>query len=165
MFNKELVKEAHRLAKEIKREYPEVNYSFQFGLNMKYLLSEIKGVEKVMIVLLGSEKQIAWGNDIKEVIGNVLEEALSMELADKKIYNRQKEVTRRFADMFYQEISAAKLIELFQDTFKKSDKDDKAFIAFRLRDHMDNIGQYFGLDEKEIRAVKGLLQKYNIKEM
>jgi len=47
-FNGELVREAHKLTREIRAEYPEVDYRFQFGLNLRYLLSEIKGVEKKM---------------------------------------------------------------------------------------------------------------------
>lgn len=65
-FNGELVREAHRLTRGIKAEYPEVTYSFQFGLNMKYLLSNIKGVEKIMVELKGSEKQIKWAEDIRK---------------------------------------------------------------------------------------------------
>lgn len=57
MFDKELVKEAHRLAREIKTEYPEVNYSFQFGICIKYLLSN-KEVEKVLIKTMSSNYEL-----------------------------------------------------------------------------------------------------------
>jgi hypothetical protein len=65
MFNKNLAKEAHRMAKEIKGEYPEVNYKFQFGLNVKYLLSKVEEVENTMAELMGSPKQIAWAEKIR----------------------------------------------------------------------------------------------------
>lgn len=35
-----LMKEAHRLTKEIKKEFPEVDYKFQLGICMSYLLNE-----------------------------------------------------------------------------------------------------------------------------
>ncbi len=65
MFNKKLASDAHKMAKEIKREYPEVDYKFQFGLDVKYLLSKIEEVENIMVELVGSEKQIAWAEKIR----------------------------------------------------------------------------------------------------
>lgn len=49
MSNKELFKKAHEMAKEIKKEFPEVNYMFQFSLCLSYLRENIKEVieEKV----------------------------------------------------------------------------------------------------------------------
>jgi hypothetical protein len=44
---KELMKKAHQMTKEIKREYPDVNYKFQLGLCLSFLAS--KGVEEDMI--------------------------------------------------------------------------------------------------------------------
>jgi hypothetical protein len=39
-FSKEVVKKAHAMAREIKKEYVEVDYKTQFGLCVSYLLSE-----------------------------------------------------------------------------------------------------------------------------
>ncbi|WP_039242693.1 hypothetical protein [Clostridium botulinum] len=39
-FNREVIKKAHEMAREIKKEYPEVDYKTQFGLCLSYLLSE-----------------------------------------------------------------------------------------------------------------------------
>ncbi|CAB1242831.1 hypothetical protein CLOSBL3_10570 [Clostridiaceae bacterium BL-3] len=47
MFSKKLVRKAHEETKKMKKEFPEVNYSFQFGLEMKYLLSEKEEENKV----------------------------------------------------------------------------------------------------------------------
>lgn len=41
---KNLLKEAHKMTKEIKREYPEVDYKFQLGLCLSFLYK--KGVDK-----------------------------------------------------------------------------------------------------------------------
>lgn len=62
-FNKELIIKAHKLTKEIKAEYKDVDYKFQFGLVIKYLLSENKEESKI-VELKGSEKQIKWAKDI-----------------------------------------------------------------------------------------------------
>lgn len=43
---KELMKKAHEMTKEIKKEFPEVDYKFQLGLCMSYLLNEKK--EEIM---------------------------------------------------------------------------------------------------------------------
>ena len=40
MTKKELMIKAHKMTKEIKREYPEVDYKFQLGLCLAYLQSE-----------------------------------------------------------------------------------------------------------------------------
>lgn len=48
MSNKELFVKAHKMAKEIKGEYPEVNYMFQFSLCLSYLKEEAKE-EKAII--------------------------------------------------------------------------------------------------------------------
>lgn len=56
-----IMREAHKMAKEIKNEYPEVDYKFQLGLCISYLLNErveekmelkeLKGTEKLERVL------------------------------------------------------------------------------------------------------------------
>ncbi|HHD2753310.1 TPA: hypothetical protein ACOTG0_002119 [Clostridium perfringens] len=58
-----VMKEAHKMAKEIKAEFPEVDYKTQLGLCMSYLLNE-KG-ESEMVELQGTEKQVKWANDIR----------------------------------------------------------------------------------------------------
>lgn len=37
-MTKNIMKEAHKMTKEMKAQYPEINYSFQLGLNIQYLL-------------------------------------------------------------------------------------------------------------------------------
>lgn len=65
-FNGELVRKAHKETKKMKKEFPNINYQFQFGLEMKYLLSNIKEVENIMVELKGSKKQVAWAKKIYE---------------------------------------------------------------------------------------------------
>lgn len=40
MTKKELMKKAHEMTKEIKAQYPEVDYRFQFGLCLSFLMNE-----------------------------------------------------------------------------------------------------------------------------
>lgn len=61
---KELFVKAHKMAKEIKAQYPEVDYKLQFSLCLAYL----REGENEMVELQGSEKQIAWAKEIKEEI-------------------------------------------------------------------------------------------------
>lgn len=57
-----LMKEAHKLAKEIKAEYPNVDYKAQLGICISYLSKE---GEKNMVELKGSEKQVKWASEIR----------------------------------------------------------------------------------------------------
>lgn len=63
---KNLFKEAHKLTKEIKAEYPDVDYKAQFGICLSYLQKK-KGEIK-LVELKGSEKQIKWAEDIRKQI-------------------------------------------------------------------------------------------------
>ena len=57
-----LMKEAHKLTKEIKAKYPTVDYKTQLGICISYLL---EGVNK-MVELKGTEKQVKWAEDIRK---------------------------------------------------------------------------------------------------
>ena len=60
---KDLMKRAHELTKEIKKEYPEINYQVQLGICISYLSNK---EEVEMVELEGTEKQIAWAKKIRE---------------------------------------------------------------------------------------------------
>lgn len=67
MLNSKLIKDAHKMTKEIKAQYPTVTYSFQLGLCVSYLLKGVKMVEVTMAAITqGSEKQIAWAEKIRD---------------------------------------------------------------------------------------------------
>lgn len=97
MLNSKIVKEAHKMAKEIKREYPEVNYQVQFGLCLSYLL---KGEENTMVELKGSEKQVKWAEDIKK-------ELLNMVTDYKKSFNKSLN-QRKIIQEYLEEIKQTK---------------------------------------------------------
>ena len=70
-MKRNLMKEAHKLTKEIKKQYPEVDYKTQLGLCLSFLSQE-KG-EKEMVELKGTEKQVKWAEDIRNRIIKVNE--------------------------------------------------------------------------------------------
>ena len=67
-----LMKEAHKLTKEIKREYPEVDYKAQLSLCISYLSNK---EEREMVELEGTEKQVKFATDIRANIINMIEES------------------------------------------------------------------------------------------
>ncbi|HII4494835.1 hypothetical protein [Clostridium perfringens] len=70
-----VMKEAHKLTKEIKNEFPEVDYKAQLGICMSYLLNE-EG-ENEMVELQGSEKQVKWALSIREKTISTINEAIN----------------------------------------------------------------------------------------
>ena len=61
---KNIMKKAHEMTKEIKKEFPNVDYKFQLGLCLSFLYHN-EGVEEEMVELKGSAKQVAWAEDIR----------------------------------------------------------------------------------------------------
>ena len=87
-----LMKEAHRLTKKIKNEFPEVNYKFQLGICMSYLLNG-EG-ENEMVELQGSEKQVKWATDIRENTIKSIDRALEKleEIQSERVSKGRKRV-------------------------------------------------------------------------
>ena len=76
---KNIMKEAHRMAKEIKKEFPNVDYKFQLGLCISYLYEESKKEVVEVKELKGSAKQVKWANDIRNrviKINEIFEKAI-----------------------------------------------------------------------------------------
>ncbi|MCY6957843.1 hypothetical protein [Clostridium brassicae] len=65
-FNKEIIKKAHEMTKEIKNQYADVDYKTQFGLCLSYLLKNEEDMK--MVELKGTEKQIKWAEKIRETM-------------------------------------------------------------------------------------------------
>ena len=104
MTKKELMIKAHQMTKEIKNEYPEVDYKFQLGLCLAYLQGE---GEVKMVELKGSEKQVKWAEDIRnqylknvdgiiEGVENKLRSYVRpvVEEFKEEIYSKMKEETK-----------------------------------------------------------------------
>ncbi|MBO3417929.1 hypothetical protein [Clostridium perfringens] len=87
-----VMKEAHRLTKEIKKEFPNVDYKLQLGICMSYLLNG-EG-ENEMVELQGSEKQVKWATDIRENTIKNIERALERleEIQSERVVKGRKRV-------------------------------------------------------------------------
>ena len=72
---KNLLKEAHKLTKEIKNKYPEVDYKAQLGICISYLNNK---EENEMVELKGTEKQIDWAEKLREDVLNKFDEKLDL---------------------------------------------------------------------------------------
>jgi hypothetical protein len=77
------MKAAHKLTKEIKVEFPNVDYKTQLGICIAYL-SENKG-EVEMVGLKGTEKQIAWAEDIRKKELELLHKYQTVETGNREI--------------------------------------------------------------------------------
>ena len=62
-MKRNLMKEAHKMTKKIKEQYPEVDYKAQLGLCLSFLSQE---GGKEMVELKGTEKQVKYANDLIE---------------------------------------------------------------------------------------------------
>ena len=69
-MKRNLMKEAHKLTKQIVSEYGDVDYKAQLGLCLSFLSQE---GGKEMVELKGTEKQVKWAEDIRNRIIKVNE--------------------------------------------------------------------------------------------
>lgn len=86
---KKIFKRAHKMAREIKREYPDVNYRVQFGLCLSYLLNK-KEEEKMMIGTKGTERQVKFAQDILNKINEVVSVEKVVEEIKAEIMNSER---------------------------------------------------------------------------
>ena len=69
-MKRNLMKEAHKMTKQIVSEYGDVDYKAQLGLCLSFLSQE---GGKEMVELKGTEKQVKWAEDIRNRIIKVNE--------------------------------------------------------------------------------------------
>lgn len=74
-----ILKRAHELTKEIKREYPEVDYRAQLGICLTFLYNNKEVVEMGKVELKGTEKQVKWAEEIRKNLENALENTKGFE--------------------------------------------------------------------------------------
>lgn len=130
-----LFKEAHKMAREIKRKYSNVDYKVQFSLCLSFLNK--KGDIK-MKELKGSEKQIIWANDIRADILN-----LTNELEKSKLERIKNE------DYKIKDMSIEEMIERCKRKFERireaiSNIEDAKFFI----DNFRNVLKYNSLNQK-----------------
>lgn len=105
-----ILKESHKLTKKIKREYPNVDYKAQLGICISYL-SENKG-EVEMVKLEGTEKQVAWAEDIRKEFLKQAKELKEIVL-DKTQFNKNS-------------------LRMYRDQIKKENPEATKFSEYRV---------------------------------
>lgn len=138
MTKKELMIKAHKMTKEIKNEYPTVDYKFQLGLCLAYLY-ENEG-ENEMVELKGSEKQIAWAKEIKEVVLEMAERTVEGATArynekQNKARTRRMNEAIELLEKFKNEESA----KFFIDNFKGLLNAKKELIKTSMLEDTDRL--------------------------
>lgn len=128
MTKKELMMKAHKMTKEIKNEYPEVNYKFQLGLCLAYLNEE---GENEMVELKGTEKQVKWANDIRKVVllasrrNLELRQEFYNEKPNSKMRTRVLKEAKELNERIENEESAKFFIENFAFLLKEKEELEK----------------------------------------
>ena len=131
MTNKEIFKKAHKLTKEIKAQYPEVDYRFQFGLCLSFLMNEKE--ETMKVKLEGSEKQVKWATEIREVVVECAKN--DVEKAQARYNEKQNKAranklntAKETLEMLENETSAKFFIENFRTVLSRKQRCEKAGI-------------------------------------
>lgn len=147
---KNLFKEAHKLTREIKAEFKEVDYQAQFSICLSYLLNNKE--EKGMVELKGSEKQIAWAEEIRETMVTCLG-------------NKIKAASEKYGNVEMPEKSRENFnsgINFLTEKLEEIKQEEKATWFINNRDHL-NKGSILGLGfvNKEYTEIH-LIELFNI---
>ena len=113
---KKIMKEAHRMTREMKGKYPEVDYQAQLGLNISYLLEGKEEKEMELPKMEGTKKQIEYANDIKKEIISILEEM--------KKYSPHNERTNKKIEEVRNETSAYRVINSLKYKYETKQLED-----------------------------------------
>ena len=118
MTKKELMIKAHQMTKEIKREYPEVDYKFQLGLCLAYLHEEGENEMKVEEKLQGLGYKV-WEKGEKNTenykkriyINNLMElaEKLNVELDNPKTLRKDSMYFDCVTEKFYFNVTSSRV--------------------------------------------------------
>ena len=123
-----IMKEAHKMTKEIRKEFPNVDYKFQLGLCLSFLYENKKeGIKMEMAKLEGSEKQIKWAESLREEFAKACEE-LKEQLETGKVSYKRRALTMS---------SATKNVEKFAEIAKDKKINKDNFIEI-----LENIDTY-----------------------
>ena len=135
---KNLLKEAHKLTKEIKNKYPEVDYKAQLGVCISYLNN--KGEDK-MVELKGTEKQIDWAEEIRkniiEMFDKKLEKMNDENVKNSEVYNELVRNRKNFRNKVKTTAEARKEYASILEEIKEAilDKDNAQYYIDQVRSY------------------------------
>ena len=132
MTKKELMKKAHQMTKEIKTQYPKVDYKFQFGLCLSFLINKDE-TEMEEKKLEGSEKQAKWATEIREVVVECAKKDVEKAQArynekQNKARGNKLNTAKETLEMLENETSAKFFIENFRTVLSRKQRCEKAGI-------------------------------------
>ena len=132
--------EAHRMTREIKRTSPEVDYKAQLGLCLSFLMTNKEEKVMEMAKLEGSEKQIKWAEDLRKEFVTKIEEykefLLNLNIDEEKLKKFKKKDSLYIMNNIDDFIKKVLLNEKDSKFWiksrcfssKKEDKEDNAFL-------------------------------------
>lgn len=120
---KNVMKKAHEITKKIIRKGDSYRATFRLALSLAHSLIK-KGV-KVMVELVGTEKQVKWATDIREIMLECLNKSLKFQEEEakssearrgkpSKILNRRVETLKNYIEMVKNQESSVWFIENFK---------------------------------------------------
>ena len=143
---KNIMIEAHRMTREIKRTSPDVDYRTQLGLCLSFLMTNKEEKVMEMAKLEGSEKQIKWAEDLRKEFVTKIEEY-------KKFLNsEEEEVILRHARYFSMSITREFKefllnLNIDEEKLKKFKKKDSLYIMNNIDDFIKSVF----LNEQDIK--------------
>lgn len=151
-----IMKEAHKLTKEIKNKFPEVNYNAQLGICISYLY-EIKGEVIMEDNRITELKELAKESKNYNKVWNKVE-SFSKEIRNRKFNNEEIESFK---------YKAENIVELAIEILKEEIKEVKKEVIVKTKSEKNNriYAQYETFDAEtqerinigdEIKYIKGL---------
>ena len=141
---KNIMIEAHRMTREIKRTSQEVDYKAQLGLCLSFLMTNKEEKVMEMAKLEGSEKQVKWAESLREEFVTKIEEYKEF------LNNEEEEVILRHARYFSMNITRE-----FKEFLLNLNIDEEKLLNFKKKDSlyiMNNIDEFIKkvlLNEKD----------------
>lgn len=135
---KNLLKEAHKLTKEIKNKYPEVNYMAQLGVCISYLNNK---EEVEMVELKGTKKQIDWAEEIRkniiEMFDKKIEKMNDENVKNSEVYNELVRNRKNFRNKVKTTAEARKEYASILEEIKEAilDKDNAQYYIDQVRSY------------------------------
>ncbi len=135
---KNLLKEAHKLTKEIKNKYPEVDYKAQLGICISYLNNK---EENEMVELKGTEKQIDWAEEIRkniiEMFDKKIEKMNDENVKNSEVYNELVRNRKNFRNKVKTTAEARKEYASILEEIKEAilDKDNARYYIDQVRSY------------------------------
>ena len=140
--------EAHRMTREIKRTSPEVDYRTQLGLCLSFLMTNKEEKVMEMAKLEGSEKQIKWAESLREEFIKRVQKCKSM-------FNVSSEKGKR---MFKIDMAFALNTNQDDKNFKKLYEIEKEFNEEDIQEMINNIDTYTNLLLENEKSAKFFIE-------